>query len=198
MLHRLLPRGLAGVRERAKFIGVPLALLVLKGVGIDGVEPKFKLRRFLPQRVVVIHDVPWKMRRDHAGAARQLVNDAAIFQLVMDVARFARARKAGKARAACANAPGWHSHGIGHCPSHEVFDFDTTPVQLPGQMGKVFPVGGKVLVIVGCNKTGCDGERHAYLVNDARWPASTFRIFPVDLFDASLANQYTASAMSSG
>lgn len=36
-----------------------------------------------------------------------------------------------------------------------------------------------------------------YRVNEATWPASTFRILPVDLNDASDAKKYTPSAISS-
>ena len=118
----LLPCCLVGVGERAELVGERLALLVLKGVGVHGIEAQLVLRGFLAKGVVVGHDVPRNVRAHGAGRTRQLVDDAAIFQLVVNVARLAGAGKTRKARAAGADAPGRHGHGIVHGAFGHRFD----------------------------------------------------------------------------
>ncbi|MET4688785.1 hypothetical protein ABIA13_003230 [Sinorhizobium fredii] len=68
---------------------------------------------FFPQTCEVGYLVPGDVQRDGRRRPRQLLDDAAIFELVEDVARLAQAGKAGKARAAGADSPGGNGDAIG-------------------------------------------------------------------------------------
>ena len=119
--------------ERAKLVGQALVALVLKGVGIHRIEAQLVACRLLAERIVVSHLVPWKMRRDVGRNARQLVDDATILKLVMNVAWFTGARKARKARATRAHAPGRHGNGEAHGTLGHRLDRDATPRELPAE-----------------------------------------------------------------
>ena len=116
--------------------------------------------RLLAQCVVITHLVPGKMWRDIWRGACQLVDDAAILQLVVDVAWLTRTGKAGKTRTACAHTPGRHGHGKVHGALGHLLDRDAAPCQLPSQCGKVFRQLIIGLGIPTADKVGRNREAH--------------------------------------
>ena len=100
-----------GMGQAAELVRQRLVLLVGKGVGVDRVKPQAEGLGVLAQFFVVVDLVPRKVRRHGGRAAHQLVDHAAVLQLVEHIARLALAGEAGEARAAGAHAPAGHGHG---------------------------------------------------------------------------------------
>src|SRR5437667_7407743 len=98
----------------------------------------------LAQIAGVSRFVPRDMQRYCRSRANQLENGPAVFQLFINVARFARARKTSKASPARADAPRWNSNAKALGFRHQVFDGNILPSQLLAEMFVVFfdPVVG--------------------------------------------------------
>ena len=146
--------------ERAVFVGQWLVDLILKGVGVHRVEPKVVLRRFLPQGVVIAYFIPWDVGRDGAGASRQLLDDAAIFQLVMDAARLPKAGEAGEPCAAGADAPGRDGDGPGNGTGGQRLNIKASAGQLAAQSAEIILVRGVGIGIQRADQVGGDHICH--------------------------------------
>src|SRR5690606_11773969 len=110
VLDRLPAGGGIGMAERAELVGMRLAGCVGERVGVHGVEAESEARGRLLQPVR-IRLVPGDVQRHGGRGAGQLVDDAAVLNLVEDVARLARAGEAGEAGAAGPYAPGRDGDG---------------------------------------------------------------------------------------
>jgi hypothetical protein len=84
---------------------VGLAGLVLEGVRIDRIEAETERGGLLTQGLVVRDPVPREMGADARGGAAQLLDDGAVFELLVDIGGLAGDRELGEARAAAACAP---------------------------------------------------------------------------------------------
>jgi hypothetical protein len=189
--------------ETAELVGELLLGLVLEGVGVDRVEAQAQLVAELLHRVHVLVLVPGEMQRDGRRRAGQPLDRGAVFQLVEHVARLADAGEPGEARAAGADTPARDGdaearHGLG-----DRLDVGAAPRQLPSERVIVFLERrqrlGVLLGDVGRGDAigpGHGGFSH-YRLNETAFPASTFRMLPVD-FGASVQKNFTAAAMSSG
>ena len=128
MLNRLLSCGAVSVRERPKFIGMLLAKLILKRVGIHGIKTKAIFGSFGFQRFRVCL-VPRYMQRDSRRCGSQLVNNSAIIKLIEYVAWFAAPRKTRKPCAACANTPRRNGNAESGDFGFDRINGNTTPIK---------------------------------------------------------------------
>src|SRR5215472_12927150 len=94
------------MRQRAELVRKLLPRLILERVGIDRVEDKAVHRSLFAQGGIVVDLVPRNVRRDRRCRPRQSLDHGTIVDLLEDVARLARPRKAGEPRATRADAPG--------------------------------------------------------------------------------------------
>lgn len=142
-------RGGIGRGEAAVAIADRLLGLVLEGVRIDRVEAESERGRFLAQRGVVTDLVPREMGRDPRGSARELVDDCAVGELLVDVGWLARDREFGETRAPASRAPGRDGDGKGADLGLDRVDVDSAPRQLALEraiiLGEGFGLGGIAL-----------------------------------------------------
>ena len=152
-----------GVAERTVFIGMRLRRGVGKGVGVHRVEGKAE-RIALCLQLLGVGLVPGNMQRDGRGCLCQLVDDGAVVELVEDAARLAEARKAGKARAAGAHAPGWDGdEELGNLCGDRL-DVDAAARKICAERLVVGFQRGLALVILGCDQILRDFEfGHGFL-----------------------------------
>ena len=193
--HRLRPGRRVGMAERAVAVAQPLVRLVLEGVRVHRVEAQ-------PQRVGLrlqfgrVGLVPGDVERDLRRRPGQPVDDGTVFKLVEDVARLARAGEAREAGAAGAGAPGRDGDAEAGGAVGQGLDIDAAagkPCRQRVVVGRQIRAAGSVLRL---DQVRIDHGTH----RGKAWtlPASTFRMFPVDLADRSEAKKKTPSAMSSG
>src|SRR6185436_1417039 len=156
------------------------------------------------QPQVIVSLVPGNVQRHGGCRAGQLVDDAAIFQLLEDIARFAESRKAAEARAAGADAPGGNRNlETGHSLGDRI-DVHAAARQLRAERGVVGRERGGLRLVSGRDvvRVARIGKGHfspeTQRVKAVAFPASTLRILPVDFAARSEAKNATASATSSG
>src|SRR5204863_4862531 len=108
------------------------------------------LPRKLAQIAGVCRFVPRDMQRYCRSRANQFENGRAVFQLFINVARFARARETCKTSPASADSPRWNGNAKALGFRYQIFDVNILPSQLFGEMFVVFfdPVVG-LLVLFG-------------------------------------------------
>ena len=132
VFHRLCPRRRVGVGERAKLVAVRLIALVLKGVRIQSIKAQDNCFA-LAQQIRQSGAVPGNVQRYRWRCCSQLMDQAALVELVKDPARFARAGKTRKAGAPRTHAPGRDSVSIGRHLILDSGDVDAAPVQMRAQ-----------------------------------------------------------------
>ncbi len=99
--HRLVGRGQAAV-----LVGMDLAGLVLKGVGIDRIEAQVQAFGLFAQGPVVADLVPGEMRRNPGRDPAKLLDHPAVLKLFVDIGGLTGDRELGEARPAAPRAPG--------------------------------------------------------------------------------------------
>src|SRR6478752_371080 len=134
------------------------------------------------------------MQRDGRRRPGQLLDDRAILEPVEDVARFALAGEAGKARAAGADTPGRDGNTVGGDLPFDLVDRDAAPAE-PFAEALIIPAKcGEPAFVLGLDGRLADhGGRHDTLldqrVEDWALPASTLMMLPVDFADMSEARK---------
>src|SRR3546814_6213314 len=88
-----------------------LAVLILKTIGVYGIEAKTEHGRLFAQRRIVADLVPWQMGADARRCARELIDDGTILQLFVNRRRFAGKRKFCEACATAPRAPARYRNG---------------------------------------------------------------------------------------
>lgn len=164
---------------------------VREGVGVHRVEAETKGGTPFLQLLEVGNLVPRNMQRDRRRRARQFLNDGAVLQLVIDIARLAIAGEAGEARAAGADTPGGHGDRIGRDLGLHRIDIDAAAGKLCAEMLVVaFQIGDTSVVLARHHILG--NHRHQEIpqrVKDWALPASTLTMLPVDFADMSEARK---------
>ena len=110
VLDRLFSDRRVGMRKAAELVGERLPRRILKGVGVHRVEAEASRLGIDDQLGRIVVAVPRNVQRDARGAARQLLDDCTVVELVENIARLACAGKAGEARAARSHAPARDRH----------------------------------------------------------------------------------------
>src|SRR2546425_12724517 len=104
----------------------------------------------LPQVAGVVGFVPGDVQRYCRSRTNQFENGRAVFQLFINVARFARAWETSKASPASADSPRRNGNAKALGLRYQIFDFNILPSQLFAEMFVLFfdPVVG-LLVLCG-------------------------------------------------
>src|SRR5216117_2704569 len=108
----------------------------------------------LPGKLAQVAGVFWFVPRDMQRYCRsrtnQFVNGSTVFQLFINVARFARARETRKTSPSSADSPRWNGKAKALGLRYQIFDVNILPSQLFAEMFVVFfdPVVG-LLVLFG-------------------------------------------------
>ena len=160
VLDRLGAGARIGMGEGTEFVGAYLVFRILEGVGIHRIEGEIMGRRLLAQRAIVRDLVPGDMRRDRGGRSGELVDDAAILDLVEDVPGLARPRKARETGAASAHPPGRHRDGIIHRPLCHRFDIDPASCELAAKRRMVLSQMRFLFAVLLGDEISGDGKRH--------------------------------------
>ena len=92
----------------------------------------------LPGELAQVADIVWFVPRDMQrycrGRANQFENGPAVFQLFINVARFALPWETRKARPACSYSPRGNSNAKCACLGDQVFNIDLPALQFPGEV----------------------------------------------------------------
>src|SRR5213083_2940048 len=88
----------------------------------------------LAQVAGVFWFVPRNVQRYCRSRTNQFVNGSTVFQLFINVARFARARETSKASPASADSPRGNSNAKCACLGDQVFNIDLPALQFPGEV----------------------------------------------------------------
>ncbi len=138
-----------GVGEAAEFVRVFLARLILKGVGIDRIEPQAEGLGVLLQGGVVLHRVPGEVGGNRWRGSDELVHRSAVLQLVENVPRLTGSGEAEEARAAGAHAPGRQRNLQRLSPGGQRLRVDFSARQLlPQHLVVALEVGPNSLVLL--------------------------------------------------
>src|SRR5437899_2601041 len=92
------------------------------------------LQRKLPQVASVVGFVPRDMQLYFRCRANQFENGPAVFQLFINVARFARPRETRKTSPSSAHPPRWNGNAKCACLGDQVFNIDLPALQFPGEV----------------------------------------------------------------
>src|SRR5437879_628347 len=96
----------------------------------------------LPGELAQVADIVWFVPRDMQrycrGRANQFENGPAVFQLFINVARFAMSGEASKAGPPSADSPRWNGNAKSFGFRYQVFDVNIPPPQLFAEMFVIF------------------------------------------------------------
>src|SRR5215217_4942884 len=110
MCNGLLTHAFLDMLHRTKLVTERLLFLILKGVGVHGIEPKPVLCSKDFYGTWLFRNVPGNMQRDGTARCIKLVQQSNIFNLFFERARLTTCGKAPKAGAARAQCPTWNGH----------------------------------------------------------------------------------------
>src|SRR6266550_4553663 len=111
-----------------------LSRLILKGVGVHGIEVQSKIGGKLAQFRGAVGLVPGNMEGYRRRRPDEFENRAAIFELLKNISRLAESGKPREARSACAHTPRRYSHAEILSFGDQGLNIDTLSFQLPGEM----------------------------------------------------------------
>jgi len=92
--------------QAAILVGMRLLRLILKRVGVHGIETQTEGLGTLSKFRGIVWFVPGNMQRHSSGRSGQLIDHCTVSHFFVNVSRFTDARKPCESRATSANAPG--------------------------------------------------------------------------------------------
>src|SRR6266705_843629 len=124
--------------ETPELVRELLARLILKGVRVHRIEVQPARTRKLAEIARVIRLVPWNVQGHCGSRAHELEDRAAVFELLVDIARLARTGEPVKASPARSNSPRRNCYAEGLRSGHQLLDVDLPAPQHASEMIVVF------------------------------------------------------------